>query len=94
MGLTDEVKQALSQWCVSDVKKYKLPPLTIASDDMSEYTSLNSDLNTYIQEMLVKFVKGTESLDDFDDYLTTLKKMGMDRVIEIQQKAYDEYESR
>lgn len=94
LGLTDEVKQALSQWCVSDVKKYKLPPLTIASDDMSEYTSLNSDLNTYIQEMLVKFVKGTESLDDFDDYLATLKKMGMDRVIEIQQKAYDEYESR
>lgn len=90
----DAQKKALENWSVSDVKNYKLPTLTIAADSMSEYTSLTSDIKTYRQEMLVKFIKGTESLDNFDEYLATLDKMGQKRVMEIQQAAYEEYQKR
>ena len=44
--------------------------------------------------MIIKFIRGEESLDNFDNYLATLKSMGVERVQEIVQNAVTEYNSR
>ena len=86
---------AIAQWSNSDAAKYALPTLVIGDEEAAEFSSLSADLTTYIDEMVIKYITGLESLDTFEtEYLPTLKKMGVDRAIEIQQKALDEFNSR
>ena len=41
--------------------------------------------------MILKFITGAESFDNYDNYLNTLKSMEIERAIEIEQLAYDAY---
>lgn len=77
------------QYCDEVDKSWEMPmtPTTLEEDE--EINSLSADLNTYISEMYAKFVTGTESLENFDSFVETAKKMGIDRVLEIRQKAYE-----
>lgn len=90
----DAQKKALETWTDNDAKKYKLPRITISTDSISEYSSILSDIKTYRDEMTIKFIKGTEPLDNYETYMQTLKTMGIDRLQEIIQAAVDEYNSR
>lgn len=86
---------ALSAWSDTDAAKYAMPSLTIPEEYLSEYSSLMGDIKTYISEMFIKYVTGLESLDTFEsEYLNTLKSMGVDRAIEIKQKALDSFNAR
>ena len=78
----------------SDAAKYVLPRITISADDTNEYSSLTSELETYRDEMIIKFIRGEESFDNFDKYLSTLDSMGVSRLQEIVQNALDEYNAR
>jgi len=90
----DEQKTALEQWSDTNARDYKLPGVTIKYEDTGEYSSLLSEIETYRDEMIIKFIRGEESLDNFDKYLSTLETMGISRVQEIIQNAVDEYNSR
>lgn len=89
-----EQKKAMEIWMDNDASLYKLPRISISSDSLSEYSSLLSDIKTYRDEMTIKFIRGTESLDNYDQYLARLDEMGIGRVKEIVQNAVDEYYSR
>lgn len=87
-------KEAMEIWMDNDAAVYKLPRISIDADTISEYSTLLSDLQTYRDEMTIKFIRGTESLDNFDKYLQTLESMGVSRIKEIVQDAVDEYYAR
>lgn len=89
-----EQKEAMEIWMDNDAAVYKLPRISINADTISEYSTLLSDLQTYRDEMTIKFIRGTESLDNFDKYLETLESMGVSRIKEIVQDAVDEYYAR
>lgn len=91
---TDEQIDALNKWTDNDASKYKLPRITIHADDVSEYSSLTSDIKTYQDEMTMKFIIGAESLDNYDKYISTLQSMGVEQLLEIVQNAVNEYNSR
>ena len=44
--------------------------------------------------MTNKFILGTESLDNFDDYVKNVYSMGMQNCLDIQQEALDRYNAR
>lgn len=91
----DQQKKNLESWTASDAIKYQLPAVVIAEEDSSEFSKLTADINVYVGEMFIKYITGQVSLDTFEtDYLTTLKSMGMDTVIEMYQKALDNYNAR
>ncbi len=85
---------AMTAWSNHDGGKYVIPPVSIKSDDAAEYASIMSDINTFKDEMTIKFIIGIEPLTSFDDYLDTLKKMNIDKAVEILQAALDEFNSR
>ena len=54
-----------------------------------------SDLNTYLEESLIKFLIGDLSLeDDWDGFIGTVEGMGLQSVVDIYQDAYDRYLAR
>ncbi|MGN1059393.1 MAG: hypothetical protein ACI4QW_03085, partial [Clostridia bacterium] len=77
------------QYCAEVDKSWEMPMTPTTLEEDAEINSLSADLNTYISEMYAKFVTGTESLENFDSFVETAKKMGIERVLEIRQKAYE-----
>jgi len=71
-----------------------LPPLTFRTEESDELNSFIGEINSYAAKMYVEFIKGTTPLDYWDEYVSTLKEMGIDRAIEIYQGAYDRLMSR
>ena len=55
-----------------------------------------NDITTYTDEMITKFVLGTEALNDasWNAYVSNIKRMNIDRAIAIQTAALDRYKKR
>ena len=89
-----EQKEAYEIGGETDAALYKMPDTTIAEEDADEYSRLTSEINTYRDETEIKFIRGEMSLDQFDEYLATLDRMGGSRLLEIEQNALDAYNSK
>ena len=68
--------------------------VTMTSDENAEYSQYYTDLEAYIQENEVKFIKGERSLDEYDAYRQTLKDMGIEKCIALKQASLDRYNNR
>lgn len=84
---------AYELWGSSQADTYRIVPAnTVLEEYADEYASLWTDLNLYMNESRAKFINGELDLDaDWDNYIETLKKMGMDRVYEMKQATVDAY---
>lgn len=57
-----------------------------------EYSTLETNILDNVEQSAVQFITGELSLeDDWNDYVEGLKSLGIDRYIEINQEAYDNY---
>ncbi|MBP1991726.1 extracellular solute-binding protein [Paenibacillus eucommiae] len=58
--------------------------------DADEYAQLSTVIQEYVRESTTKFIMGKWNLDkDWDNYVEQLKKMKVDRLVELKQKQYD-----
>ena len=81
-------------WGDSNGAKYKVPPITPTAEESKEFSTIMNEINTYRDEMTLKFIFGTESIDQFDQYVKTIENMGIDRALEIQNNALGRYNTR
>jgi putative aldouronate transport system substrate-binding protein len=89
-----EQKNGPRIWAIDDPYKHKMPPVTPTSDESREFGRIMSEVTTYADEMMIKFILGTEPLSNWDSYVNTIKKMGIDRAIEIQNAALARFRAR
>jgi putative aldouronate transport system substrate-binding protein len=80
----------------SAMAKYEMPnfPNILAStDETKKLGTIGGDINTYLIEQNVKFILGQEPLTSagWNKYLSTLKGMGVDTMIQIKQQQWDRY---
>ena len=86
-----EQQQAWEVWGNTDAEKYALPTLYIPEEKSSEYATKATAISTYVDEMFVKFISGTEPIENFDKYVKQLKKLGIEDVLKMKQDAYNAY---
>ena len=72
----------------------EFPNAIVLSTDAQAAVADIENIGTYINEMTYKFITGQEPLTNFDVYMDTLQKMGMDELVALYQAAYDEFMSR
>lgn len=70
------------------------PPLALTEDERDIMLEKYSEIQTYKDEMVDKFIMGAESLDKFEEFVAQIKKMGIDDVLAVQQAAFDRYNSK
>ncbi len=68
--------------------------ITLTADEGNTFATITADITTYVDECNVKFITGSMSLDEFDSFVETIKGMGIDEAIAIQQAALDRYNAR
>ena len=71
-----------------------MPNGTPTAEESEEYSTIMNEVETYRDEMTNKFILGTESLDNFDQYVETMNSLGLQRAIEIQDAALERYNER
>jgi putative aldouronate transport system substrate-binding protein len=88
-----ESQTCMEIWGKAD-DSYVMPVINRTSEENRKYSSTMSEIETYIDEMTLKFIVGAEPLSNFDDYIKNIKNMGIDDMIKIQQNALDRYINR
>lgn len=70
----------------------KLPDLKLSKDALDEYKSIMSGITPIVFEKLQSWVLGSGDIEaEYDDFVKELKERNIDRAVEIQQEAYDNF---
>lgn len=61
-------------------------------DEKSEYASIYSDIQTFLEEAIIKYIIGDFSFDNYEtEFIGQQESMNIQRCIELYQQAYDRY---
>lgn len=93
---TEQQKNALKMWNdETDSQSTLIPPITLSEDESKKFTQLNAAVDTYVKEQRARFftLEGDVSAE-WDNYISTLKTMGIDEMISIYQSALDRFNAR
>jgi len=86
--------EAAVTWSQTNAEKHFLPPVFVTEDQQSEMAKIMNEVTTYENEMLLKFIMGTEPIGNFDKYVEQMKKMGIENAVRMQQEALERYNNR
>lgn len=83
---------AFLNWSQNETDTYEVRNQTILPEYSDEYAKLWTDIKTYMAEYRSQYITGAKGTETFEtEYLPTMDKLGMPRVIEILQASYDAY---
>ncbi|MCI8442207.1 MAG: extracellular solute-binding protein [Provencibacterium sp.] len=68
---------------------YAMPTLNFMPEIATEIGTLQTNVDTYADEMILKYITGVEPLSSYDSFVAEINNLGMPRLIEIYQTAYD-----
>lgn len=92
---TPEVQQAWEVWADNTSNEDLMSNyVTQTTEESRELSQLLTQIETYGDEMVFKFITGERSVDEFDAFVEELKAMGTDRLCELYQAAQDRYMER
>lgn len=89
----EQQKESLDVWTADyDEKiKYNLPRYMRNAEEDIEFNTIMLDIEEYVNTCRDGFVVGKMSFKDWNEFTKKLKDLGIDRAIQIQQKAFDRY---
>ncbi|MDQ6419566.1 extracellular solute-binding protein [Paenibacillus sp. LHD-117] len=90
----EETNQALEIWKQTKHEDYLLPPITPTPEEASELSTLMGAISDYVKDAELRIILGVDPIEAYDDMVKQLELMGVDRVLEIKQAAYERYVNR
>jgi len=87
-------KDAQVEWAKQNMDSHLIPQIYIREDQTDRDADIMANINTYVEEMRVKFIDGREPIENFDKYLEQLKAFGLDESIAFRQEAYERAKNR
>lgn len=84
------VADAYRQDGVEGVNVY--PAVSYTEEEIDERATLNTDIEMYLKQVKTQFITGELDIDsEWENVEKTLNQMGLERLLEIEQAAYDRY---
>ncbi|MFD2044906.1 extracellular solute-binding protein [Ornithinibacillus salinisoli] len=72
--------------------KSPYPQVYFTEEEQNEININKPDIDSYFEQMEAKFITGAEDIDaKWDEYVSTLEKQGIDKLVEVHQSAYDRW---
>ncbi|MEN6315924.1 MAG: extracellular solute-binding protein [Clostridiaceae bacterium] len=78
---------------IEDIRDPFPTGLPFSDEETDIRTEFETNINTYCDEMAIKFIEGKESLDKFDAYVEGVKKYGLEELTAAYQSAYERFMS-
>ncbi|WZL79203.1 extracellular solute-binding protein [Eubacteriales bacterium mix99] len=89
-----EVFESIKVWDSQDSSWLIPDNISQTPEEEKELAGIMTEINTFRDEMTLKFITGQEPLDHFDRFVETVKGMDIDRAIRLKQDALDRYLAR
>jgi putative aldouronate transport system substrate-binding protein len=67
------------------------PDFTYTVQENERMIALSNDIQNYVNQMQDKFITGATPFDQWDSYISTIKKMGLDEYMKLYRSAYERY---
>ena len=93
-GTTEKYISDCAVWASNTDGAYVMPPITMTTEEGTEFSSIMADINTYVDEMTAKFIMGLEPMENYDSFVETIRGMNLETAIADQQAALDRYNAR
>ena len=91
----EQQKEALKVWNkYVDVAKEHMVTLTLSIDESAEYAELYAVARPDLDAGISNIILGKQSIDEYDSIIEKAKADGYDRLLEINQAAYERYLKR
>ena len=85
----EESTQSIDNWLKADTSLMLHPNMYYTQEESSRISTILSEVNTYRDEMSLKYILGAESFDNYDKFLEELKKMEIEEAVKLTQDAVD-----
>ena len=86
------VAEAVGVWSENtEAPKHYLPSLPMSEEDTNRWIELWMSVWTYLNEECTKMLVGERPLSESEDMIATANEMGLEEILSIFQKYYDEY---
>lgn len=89
-----EQRDALDVWGQNVSQDWKMPMVTLTSEEQAEYSRIITDFQTFQTENVTAFIMGSRPISEFETFVQECKDRDIERAIEIYQAAYDRYINR
>ena len=89
-----EQRDALDVWGQNVSQDWKMPMVTLTSEEQAEYSRIITDFQTFQTENVTAFIMGSRPISEFESFVQECKDRDIERAIEIYQAAYDRYINR
>lgn len=97
-GSTPAQRQALrvwgKGWTDSAEQNLAMPPFSLTDAEQTSDASRSTDIKTYTDEMIDKFIIGQEPLANYEKFVAQLKAMGINEGIKVRQDAFERWKKR
>lgn len=80
----DEIERVIAPYWVQP-----FPTLRNTPEELEIINTYESEMKSYSNSMIFKFITGQEPLENWDAFMSTLKQMGLDEITAAYQAAYD-----
>ena len=87
-------KEAIEIWSNTNVEEHLLPTTYMTVEESAEMSKKISSIQTYKDEMLLKFIMGIEPMENWDAFTAELENRGVNDYIQCTQEAYERYLNR
>ena len=71
--------------------EFRLPPYQRTTEEQEAYTQVMTEVATYADEMVLKFITGATPLSEFENFVKTIESMGINDLLASEQVAYERY---
>ena len=92
--LDQDIRAIQKQWIPDDTSYVYAPAATMTQEEAEDYAYIMNDINTFVEETVMKFVVGEKSLDEWGSFVSGLEQMNIQGAIQIKQAALDRYNAR
>lgn len=84
---------ALVEWTANNdaTKEHLMPNVSMTAEEELAYTDSWAAIQTFVNESVAGFINGDKSLDEWDEYVSTLEKIGLEDCRKLQQAAYERW---
>ncbi|WP_449371849.1 hypothetical protein [Arthrobacter psychrolactophilus] len=69
------------------------PPVPLSNEELQQISSIETDVTSLTKQKLAKWIVQGGVEAEWDGYVSQLKSIGLDRMIETYQQAYDRFQS-
>ncbi|XID90360.1 extracellular solute-binding protein [Paenibacillaceae bacterium WGS1546] len=87
----EETNQAIEVWKKTKHENYLLPPITPTPEEAGELSALLERIGEYVRDTEIRIILGEAPVEAYDEMVKELSALGIERVLEIKQAAYERY---